>query len=409
MLKNAGAKVYRFSLSWARILPRGTLDLVNHAGVEYYNNLINLLLENGITPMITIYHWDLPQYFEETFGGWLSEEMIEHFGNYARFVYGAYGDRVKHWITFNEPWVVCWQGYGLASKAPGIERPWDAPYTCAHTLIKAHARAYRIYQAEFKTVQNGVAGITLDTYWYEPEDPSNPDDVVAAERGLQFHHGWFASPIYFGKYPDSMKEFIDRKSIEEGRNASRLPFFDPAWSLYIRGTADFLGLNHYTTQLCSTEYNATLVGWESDQDIRKSYDPSWPESASAWLRVVPWGFRKLLNWIKETYGNPEVYVTENGFSDRDGTGVNDTERVEYYTGYINNMVKAIVLDECHVTSYTAWSLMDNFEWKRGYTQRFGAHWVDFEDPERPRTPKASVAALRQIYADNGFPDPENKS
>lgn len=406
MLKNMGADYYRFSLSWSRILPRGTLDVINQAGIDYYNNLIDLLIENGITPMITLYHWDLPLPLQEQYGGWPSDELVEHFANYARLVFGIFGDRVKSWITFNEAWVVCMQGYAYGVMAPGIREPAEAPYKCAHTILKSHARAYRIYEAEYKASQGGKVGITLDSGWYEPADPENPAHVEAAERAVQFKHGWFGSPVFFGKYPDVMRELVDRKSQEEGRNSSRLPSFDPAWSLYIKGTWDFLGLNHYTTELVEPATGGS-PGWGGDQDTRTFQDPSWPPSASDWLKVVPWGFRKLVNWIKNTYDNPELYVTENGFSDDNSVGLEDTRRIDYYNGYINNLLKAVVLDGCKVTAYTAWSLMDNFEWARGYSERFGTHWVNFTDPERPRIPKASSVVLRQIFADNGFPDPNN--
>jgi lactase-phlorizin hydrolase len=201
---------------------------------------------------------------------------------------------------------------------------------------------------------------------------------------------------------------VDRKSAEEGLPTSRLPTFDADWTYLIKGSYDFLGLNHYTTELAAHgTIEGEPIGWKSDQNVVFSYHEDWPESASAWLKVVPWGFRKLLKWINKTYGNPLVYVTENGFSDEDG--LIDSNRTNYYRNYINNLLYAVNVDGCNVKSYTAWSLMDNFEWARGYSERFGVHHVDYTTPARTRTPKQSAQTLTKIFADNGFPDPNPPS
>lgn len=174
-----------------------------------------------------------------------------------------------------------------------------------------------------------------------------------------------------------MREFVDAKSISEGRDVSRLPEFDAEWRAIITGTVDFLGLNHYTSALVRhTNPGAAgyTPGWDGDQDLFKFQSPTWSCSASPWLKVNPVGFRKVLKWLKDTYGSPEIIVTENGTSEDDATAgafgpspLFDLARSYYYTMYINNMLKAIVQDGVNITSYTAWSLMDNFEWKRGYT------------------------------------------
>jgi lactase-phlorizin hydrolase len=400
LLKNIGADYYRFSISWSRVLPRGTIEVINQAGLDYYNNLINELIANDIIPMVTLYHWDLPQPLQDI-GGWPNEELIQHFTDYSRLLYRTFGDRVKYWITFNEAFVFCQLGYGYGAHAPGIADPAEQPYQCAHTVLKSHAMAYRIYEREFKATQGGKVGITIDSGWYEPATNSS-EDIEAAERSIQFKHGWFASPVFFGKYPDVMRKYVDEKSFNEGRPVSRLPKFDAGWTLLLKGSLDFLGLNHYTTELTSATTGGG-PGWDGDQNTRNFQDPSWEGSASSWLKVVPWGFRKLLNWINKTYGNPTLYVTENGFSDVGG--LNDTGRVNYYTQYINNALKAVKLDGCNVVSYTAWSLMDNFEWARGYSERFGVHFVDYTSPDRTRTPKESANVLKKIFADNGFPQP----
>jgi len=176
---------YRFSISWSRILPLGTTEKVNQAGIEYYNSLINSLIQHEITPVITMHHWDMPMPLQNA-GGWVNEEMIEHFGNFARVLYKNFGERVKQWFTFNEAWVICVMGYGDGFFAPGIKEISETPYVCIHTILKAHARAYRIYEEEFKDKQKGQVGITIDSGWLEPSDPNNPEDIKASERALQF-------------------------------------------------------------------------------------------------------------------------------------------------------------------------------------------------------------------------------
>lgn len=174
-------------------------------------------------------------------------------------------------------------------------------------------------------------------------------------------HGWFAFPIFIGDYPPIMRELIDRKSLEDNLAVSRLPIFTDDWIQLINGSSDFLGFNHYTTELVEP-LESTTRSWNGDQNTRTSHNPDWPASASSWLKHVPWGFRNALVYFKNTYNNPVVYVTESGFSDTEAVGVNDDGRVKYYREYINEMLKAVNIDNCNVKGYTAWSLIDNFEW-----------------------------------------------
>ncbi|ODN04810.1 Lactase-like protein [Orchesella cincta] len=397
LVKSIGVDFYRFSISWSRILPLGTKEKVNQAGIDYYNNLINSLLHHEVSPVISIHHWDLPQPLQDI-GGWVNEDLIEHFGDFARILYQNFGDRVKQWFTFNEAWVICVMGYGDGIFAPGIKEISETPYKCIHTILKAHARAYRIYDEEFKSQQKGQVGITIDSGWLEPSDPNNPEDIEASERALQFKFGMFASPIVFGKYPDIVRKRVDERSKQEGRSTSRLPSFDKYWTDYIKGSYDIIGLNHYSSYLVTPASSDPGPGWYGDQDTATSQDPSWPETGSTWLRPVPWGFRKVLNWIKNTYNNPPLIVTENGYSDLPNVVLNDYGRIEYYKGYINNLLKAVIVDGCNVRGYSAWSLMDNFEWASGYTERFGLH-------NRERIPKESVKFLKNVFRSNGFRRP----
>jgi len=408
IMKDLGVNFYRFSISWSRILSDGTINTINEAGIDYYNRVINDLITAGITPMVTLYHWDLPQALQDK-GGWQNEIIIQHFNDYARICFERFGDRVKLWLTFNEPWVVSYLGHGNAVFAPGIYGPDIITYIVTHNIIKSHAAAWHTYDQQFRATQNGRISITLDIDWKEPLT-SNPEDVAAADRAIEFKLGWFANPILVnGDYPEVMKNYVAAKSAMEGLSVSRLPAFTTEEKLWIKGTFDYLGINHYSSVLVSHKAHGTeWPGWDFDRDVEEQYDPTWPTSGSEWLRVVPWGLRKLLVWIKDHYGNPEVIITENGVSDppEEFGSLNDQLRVNFYRDYINNVLKAVKVDGCNVIGYTAWSLMDNFEWNEGYTATFGLHYIDFaNDPTLERKPKASAAFYKQLVTDNGWPQP----
>ncbi|XP_049866270.1 lactase/phlorizin hydrolase-like [Pectinophora gossypiella] len=397
MMRELGLDYYRFSLSWARILPNSFSDEINEAGVQYYNDLINEMLKYNIEPMITLYHWDLPQKLQEV-GGWTNPHIVDWFADYARTCFELFGDRAKIWITINEPREVCLQGYGIGALAPLLTHSGWADYMCAKNLLVAHAKAYHIYDQEFRPTQGGTIGIALSAYWQEPETDSE-DDINAAEDCLQFNWGIYANPIYSekGDFPVVMKEKIAAKSAEQGYPRSRLPEFTPEEVEYIRGTADFFGLNHYTTELVFR--NASVYGFHKspsandDMDAIAYQPDNFESSAANWLKVVPWGFYKLLSYIRENYNNPTVYITENGYAS--SGGIEDDERISYYVRYISAMLDAME-EGSDIQRYTAWSLMDNFEWMRGYTERFGLYEVDYEDPARTRTPRKSAFVYKQM-------------
>jgi len=402
LLKNIGANFYRFSLSWSRIVPTGrVLDGINRPGITYYNNLINALLDEGIVPFITLYHWDTPMGLQND-GGWLNETIVDHFADFSRVVFREFGDRVKWWLTFNEPHVFC-----LADWNYGLHEPWEEPpekpYICTHNVVKSHARTFRIYDTEFRPSQDGKLGITLNCDWSEPKNQSDPEHMAAMDRSMHFRYGWWANPLLRGEYPEVMRQLVDAKSEAEGRNQSRLPTFDAAWTDIVNGTLDFLGLNHYSTHYVLPSDGSN--GWmDGDANIQSERDPSWNSSGIGWS-VVPWGLRNVTTWVAREYQMP-IYITENGYGAQESEGINDIERVNYYRAYINEVLKSIVYDGSDVRAYTAWSLMDNYEWTMGYTARFGVHYVDFEHPDRPRSPKRSAIELSHIFANNGFPPPK---
>ncbi|OWR46180.1 seminal fluid protein CSSFP001 [Danaus plexippus plexippus] len=395
MMRELGLDFYRFSLSWTRILPTSFPDQINEKGVQYYNNLINEMLKYNIQPMVTLYHWDLPQKLQDL-GGWANPHIVDWFTDYAKVVFELFGDRVKYWITVNEPKHVCHQTTPQLSLDPSYSVSSHFHYMCAKNLLVAHANVYHLYNNKFREVQGGQVGITISSAWAEPE---SENDMKAAEDAMQFEMGLFANPIFSesGDYPSVMKERIAAKSKEQGFPRSRLPQFTPEEVDLIKGSSDFIGLNHYTTNIVyrneSVYGSYSSPSLEDDVEVLSYQDSSWDSGASSWLKRVPWGFYKLLTKIREDYNNPPVFITENGFSSRGG--LIDDDRVKYYRTYIDAMLDAIE-DGSDIRVYTAWSLMDNFEWMEGYSERFGLYEVDYESPERTRTPRKSAYVYKEM-------------
>uniref|UniRef100_A0A0K8TVF8 Putative glycosyl hydrolase n=1 Tax=Phaedon cochleariae TaxID=80249 RepID=A0A0K8TVF8_PHACE len=388
ILKEIGADFYRFSLSWSRILPSGFDDKVNKAGVKYYKNLIKELRANNITPLVTLFHWDLPQSLQDL-GGFQNDIIIDRFVDFARVCFREFGEDVQYWMTFNEPISICHVGYALATLAPQINSPGMGEYLCAHNLMRAHAKAYRMYDEEFRSAQNGLVGIDVNGAWYEPSTNSS-EDIEASETLMQFTYGCYAHPIVHGDYPEVMKKNVARRSALQGYTRSRLPEFTPEEIKYMTGTYDYIGVNIYTTELVTPAKGGSIseMGIGPDAQVTSWQPEEWEKSSSSWLKVVPWGARKLLQWLGSNYKGARFIITENGYSD-DGR-LEDDARLSYYERYLSKIRDAIEFDGVDVFGYTAWSLMDNFEWMRGYSEKFGLYQVDFNSPNRTRTPKKSA-------------------
>ncbi|XP_060534450.1 myrosinase 1-like isoform X2 [Cylas formicarius] len=395
-LKQLGVKLYRFSISWSRILPDGTPYQVNQKGIDYYLNLIKALKQNGIEPVITLYHWDLPQHLSE-FGGWLNPQISDYFAAYARICFENFGPYVKYWTTINEPLSTCVIGYAQGLHAPGYYLIDGGMYQCAYVSLLAHAKAWHIYDEEFRAQQGGKVGISLACGAQLPFDPNSAQDQEAAERNYQMGCGWVGNPIYFGNWPQVMIDRIAAKSKQDNYPFSRLPEFTQEEIEFIKGTNDFLPLNYYTSALVqyADEWTGAPSYW-LDINVQTFANESWPKSASDWLTSYPEGLRILLNRINKDYNPGEIIIAENGWSDNGE--LDDQGRLTYIQAHLSVILDSILEDGVNVSGYTVWSLMDNFEWQEGYTQRFGIIKVDFDDPQRTRTWKSSAKYYQNVVS-----------
>ncbi|KAL6649470.1 hypothetical protein ACP70R_013694 [Stipagrostis hirtigluma subsp. patula] len=442
LMADMGMDAYRFSIAWSRIFPNGT-GQVNQDGIDHYNKLIDALLlkgnrgcatevvplnqnkwpdayisnPSGIQPYVTLYHWDLPQALEDRYNGWLDRQIVIDFAVYAETCFKAFGDRVKNWITLNEPHTVAVLGYGAGLEAPGrcsvlfhlTCKSGDSdtePFIVAHNFILAHATVSDIYRRRYKATQNGQIGIALDAVWYEPMSNSAAD-IEAAKRAQEFRLGWFADPLFFGDYPASMRE----------RVGHRLPKFTADETALVKGALDFLGVNHYTTYYTTHNNTVSTIiagllphGTLADSGTIsipfKNGKPIGDRANSLWLYIVPWGMRSLMNYVKKRYNSPTVYITENGMDDsniplltsKENT-LKDDKRIKYHRDYLTNLSASIKEDGCDVRGYFAWSLLDNWEWISGYTSRFGLYFVDYKENLK-RYPKDSVQWFKNLLSSN---------
>lgn len=425
-----------------RLVPLGNAsapNAVNADAVAFYSALLDALLAAGITPVATLYHWDLPQalltppYSSPSTQGWYAhdpatgapagkEAIVPLFAAFADLCFSQFSDRVKFWVTFNEAWTFTWLGSG-GGKAPGIDAFSEMPkwpLVAGHNVLLAHAAAVDVFRSKYAQSSGGVIGITNNIDWKEPKTTA-PADVAAAQRALEFQLGWFADPIFGadGDYPPAMRTIL----------GPLLPTFSDEEKASLNGSADFFGLNSYGTGWASDSDDAGFCSCYCNVDEGAGPDgPAFPKAQSAWLYGSGWGIRKLVNWIANRYGKDttEIYVTEGGWSiaaDNATAGVKDAPRTYYYANYTAALRDAIYEDGVKVKGYFAWSLMDNFEWERGFTERFGVVFNDFsfgDDPNAPpgsfqkptaagqvRTPKESAQWLSKVWASNAMVDPTN--
>ncbi|KAM4082571.1 hypothetical protein ACJW30_11G185300 [Castanea mollissima] len=395
LMKEIGLDFFRFSISWTRILPKGKISGgVNQEGITFYNNLINELLSQGLKPFITLFHWDVPQALEEEYGGFLSQNIVDDYRNYVDVCFKEFGDRVKYWVTINEPNSFTIGGYVTGIEAPGrcsnyignctYGNSGIEPYIVGHNLLLSHATAVKLYKEKYQESQMGEIGISVQSYWDLPKYQTVAS-IKAAFRGLDFRFGWFVDPIIFGDYPEIMRVLV----------GTRLPIFTESQSKMLKGSLDFLGVNYYTARYAddSTSSSSVNLSYTTDSLVNltitlfnataeKDGIPIGQPTAADWLFVYPRGIRELMLYVKKKYNNPPIYITENGVDDNDSLPIqkalNDSLRIKYYHCHLSNLLKAIRAG-VDVRGYFAWSFLDNFEWESGYTLRFGITYVDYKN------------------------------
>ena len=377
LMRELGLTAYRFSVSWSRVLPDGT-GRVNPEGLAFYDALVDALLEAGIAPFATLFHWDLPAALDDR-GGWLNRDVAGWFAEYAGVMFRALDDRVAWWATLNEPWVVVDGGYLHGTLAPGHASPFEAPIA-AHNLLRAHAAAVGRYRAEGRRAIGLVVNL-------EPKSPASrrPEDVDAAARSDAYMNRQFLDPVFLGRYPDELPAIF----------GEAWPSWPAADVEGIRQPLDFIGINYYTRGVMRHDPRAWPL---SARKVRRRASVYTEMDWEVW----PAGLADTLEWVRARYGPVPLLVTENGAAFPDpssaGTGVRDPLRVRYLGDHLR-AAHAAIRAGVDLRGYFVWSLLDNLEWNHGTSKRFGIVHVDFSDQRR--TPKDSARFYSEVIRTNG--------
>jgi beta-glucosidase len=378
LMRELGLSAYRFSISWSRILPHGT-GAVNQAGVAFYDRLVDALLAAGIQPMVTLYHWDLPAALDDR-GGWLNPDIDKWFADYVTVMARALDDRVMHWNTLNEPWVVSDGGYLHGPLAPGHRNLYEAPIA-SHNLLRAHGRGVQAYRATGKH-RIGIV-VNLEPKYPASEDPA---DLAATRRADAYMNRQYLDPVFFGRYPEEMREIFGDAWREPSARDMEL----------IAQPIDFLGVNYYTRNVTRDDPTAWPVR------ARGVHQPQHIHTETGWEMYAP-ALTRLLLWVKERYGDLPLYITENGAAVYDPpTPIDGRVDDPLRTWYLREHLLAArdaMRQGVNLNGYFAWSLFDNYEWSLGYAKRFGIVHVDYATLER--TPKASARYYSEVIRTHG--------
>lgn len=382
LMQELHLRAYRFSVAWPRILPTGR-GRPNTKGLDFYERLVDALLAAGIVPVVTLYHWDLPQALQSR-GGWANRDTAYYFTDYADAVSRRLGDRVSIWITHNEPWVVAWLGHVLGEHAPG-EQDLATGLQVAHHLLLSHGLAVPILRENVGAAQIGIA-LNMG-----PSDPATDleADIEAAQRHERTHTAWFLDPLYGRGYPEDLLDWF-------GEARPQVPEEDLE---LIAGSVDFIGLNYYTRHVVRHDPDGGPLQVRDEEVSDAEY------TEMGW-EVYPEGLYRMLRMLHAEYPVSTIYVTENGaaFPDRlENDRVHDPRRITFLHAHLLQVHHALE-EGIPVRGYFVWSLMDNFEWTHGYSKRFGLCYVDYKTLER--IPKDSAFWYRDVIAANGVPELE---
>ncbi|MEH0969599.1 GH1 family beta-glucosidase [Micromonospora sp. CPCC 205546] len=390
LMAELGLRAYRFSVAWPRIQPDGT-GPVNPRGLDFYDRLTDALLARGIDPIVTLYHWDLPQALQDR-GGWTNRETAEHFATYATAVHTRLGDRIRTWTTLNEPWCSAYLGYGNGVHAPGEQDP-GAAFAAVHHLLLGHglaARALRSGGAQ-------TVGITVNPADVCAVDADSAADAAAVRLVDGLHNRIFLDPLLRAAYPDDVLEHVSR--IVEPT------FLRDGDEKLIAAPIDLLGINYYApTYVAGRPDGAGGSAWPGTEGAVEFLPPAGPLTDMGWM-IEPAGLTRLLERIARDYPGVPLMVTENGAAfpdkpDADGSGqVMDADRIAYLDGHLRAVHEAISRG-VDLRGYLVWSLLDNFEWAEGYRRRFGIIHVDYLTQRR--TPKSSARWYQEVISRNGL-------
>ncbi len=359
-LRNLGVKAYRFSIAWPRIVP--SPYTVNDKGLDFYRRIINKLLESGIEPFVTLFHWDTPLWLEKI-GGLTNRESVNHFLFYAETLFKEFGDVVKHWISINEPVVYAVSGYIFGDMAPGKKRNPMGMFHATHYLLLCHAKTHKLLHTLIKTGKLGVAEAQI---WMKPANPQSAKDVRASNFMDKLVNRTYIDPLTRGEYPEEVVKKFGKylpwgfeKDLEDMQN-----------------TLDFAGINYYTSRTYKHSFFTPVTHAKEVQTPGVKRSEMW--------EIYPEGLYNLLIRIRDEYDNIPTYITENGYPLKEENMKNpleDDERIDYLKQHIKMALKAIE-EDVNLKGYFLWSLLDNFEWAHGYDMRFGIIRVDFETLKR---------------------------
>ncbi|WLR57357.1 GH1 family beta-glucosidase [Mesobacillus subterraneus] len=361
IMKDLGIDVYRFSVAWPRVFPEGRGE-VNEKGLAYYHRLVDALLENGIEPMVTLYHWDLPQALQDQ-GGWDNRATIDAFVDYAELMFKELSGKVNKWITFNEPWCVSFLSNYEGRHAPG-NQDLQLAVNVAHHLHVAHGRTVQKFR---ELGIDGEIGYAPNVTWFEPYS-DREDDVLACRRGNAEMVEWFFDPVFKGSYPGFLVDWFAEKGVQ-------VPIINGDMEV-IRQPIDFVGINYYTGGVARYKENSGLFDLEPVDMGYEKTDIGW--------NIYPEGFYKVLTYLTEEYGQVPIYITENGSCYNDepvGGRVRDERRIAYLKQHLISLSRSIE-SGVNIKGYISWSLLDNFEWAEGYSMRFGIVYVNYQTLER---------------------------
>lgn len=402
LMAEMGLESYRFSISWPRIIPDGVGE-VNPKGIEFYNNIINECLKYAIVPFVTLYHWDLPQVLEEN-GGWINKETVDAFAKYSEVCYMAFGDRVKHWITFNETVVFCGLGYLAGAHPPAIVGDINKYFQATHNVFLAHAKAIEVYKSLKQYGEIGITHVFSPVFSIDEKE----DNILAAKHANELELNWFYDPILKGEYPKYVVDNLTKNGINIDWSDEELEIIKNA-----ADKNDFIGLNYYQPQRVMKNYIYEEVERSREDSTGAPGNPSFDgyyrtvkmknKIYTKWgWEISPEAFLEGLRMLKDRYGDIKIYITENGLGDEDPIiegEIMDIPRIKFIETHLK-VVKNAIKEGINIKGYYAWSVIDLLSWLNGYKKQYGFIYVDHKDNLK-RKKKASFYWYKNIIKTRG--------